>query len=327
MIKIRNLFPRIIGLLLLTLQAGLLAYFLVDHQSTKWLAWIVSDVFIIIVWTMAMLGSTIPMCGLFRGWLVKNPKGNDFTATYVAWLAYAVHFVPQVATIFKVFADELDRDGFLNPNFLKLTLSITPMLFVCLVYSHHKSRESFARKTYVQILVSSVTLDLFDSVEILEYLFDKEFISSSVEISIIVFACINFCLPVLALYELKHNEFRETGQVPAVSFKLLYVLSFLCFVNIPFLVIRAYLWHAFKLDVSILFAKNILAIYFGFAEIHEYYSETMPTTCDSCNETFAKSYVKNHMKTCIAKTEGVESFETDDVTEESSRNGQQKTYL
>lgn len=119
-----------------------------------------------------MLSSSIPMCDLFRGWLVKNPKGNDFTSTYVAWLVYAVHLVPQVATIFKMFADELDKDSFLNPNFLKLTLSITPMLFVCLVHSHHKSRESFARKTYVQILVSSVTLDLFDSVEILEYLFD-----------------------------------------------------------------------------------------------------------------------------------------------------------
>jgi hypothetical protein len=322
MMKVRNLFPRIIALLLLTLQAVLLDYFLVKHQSIKWMAWVVTDVFIIIVWTMAMLGSTIPMCGLLRGLLVKNPKGNDFTATYLAWLAYAVHFIPQVATIFKVFADELDREGFFNPNFLKLTLSITPMLFVCLVYSHHKSRESFARKTYVQILVSTVTLDLFDSIEILEYLFDKEFISSSIETSIILFACINFCLPVLALYELKNNEFRETGQIPAVSFKLLYVLSFLCFVNIPFLVIRVYLWHTFNLDVSILFAKNILGIYFGFTEIYEYYSETRPTRCDSCNETFAKSHVKNHMKTCLVQPE-----ETDEVTNESCSNGQQKTYL
>ena len=327
MMKLRNLCPRIIGLLLLILQAGLLDYFLIKHRSIKWLAWIVTDVFIIIVWTMAMLSSSIPICGLFRGWLIKNPKGNDFTATYVAWLAYAVHFVPQVATIFKVFADELDKEGFLNPNFLKLTLSITPMVFVCLVYSHHKSRESFARKTYVQILVSSVTLDLFDSVEILEYLFDKKFISSSVEIAIILFSSINFCLPVLALYELKHNEFRETGQVPAVSFKLLYVLTFLCFVNIPFLAIRAYLWHAFKLDVSILIAKNILGIYFGFAEIYEYYSETMPTRCDFCNETFAKSHIKNHMKACSSTTDQVETGGSDEITDESSSNRQQKTYL
>ena len=330
MMKLRNLLPRIIALLLLILQAGLLDYFLVKHQDIKWLAWTVTDVFIVIVWTMAMLGSTIPMCGLFRGWLIKNPKGNDFTATYIAWLAYAVHLIPQVATIFKVFADELDKEDFLNPNFLKLTLSITPMLFVCLIYSHHKSRESFARKTFVQILVSSVTLDLFDSVEILEYLFDKKLISSSVETAIIVFSCINFCLPVFALYELKSNEFSETGQVPRVSFKLLYVLSFLCFVNIPFLVIRAYLWHVFKLDVSILIAKNILGIFFGFTEIYEYCSETRPTRCDSCNETFAKSHVKKHMKSCLARSEGrVESGQTDEVVTASEEpdNEQVKTYL
>ena len=334
MIKVRNLLPRIIALVLLTIQVALLDYFLVKHQNAKWLAWVVTGVFVLAVWTMAMLSSTIPMCDLFRGWLVKNPKGNDFTATYVAWLVYAVHLIPQVATIFKMFADQLDKDSFLNPNFLKLTLSITPMLFVCLVHSHHKTRESFARKTYVQILVSSVTLDLFDSVEILEYLFDKEFISSSVEIAIIVFSCINFCLPVLALYELKTNKFRETGQVPAISFKLLYVLSFLCFVNIPFLVIRAYLWHTFKLDVSILIAKNILGIIFGFTEIYEYYTETMPTRCDSCDETFAKSHVKSHIKACIARAEAelresLETCETEDPAsaDESCRNGQQKTYL
>lgn len=328
MIKLRNLLPRIVSLFLLVLQAALLDYFLVTHHSLKWLSWLTTDVFIIIVWTMAMLGSTIPICSLFRGWLVKNPKGNDFTATYIAWLAYAVHFIPQVATIFNTFAHELDREEFFNPNFLKLTLSITPMLFVCLVYSHHKSRESFARKTFVQILVSSITLDLFDSVEMLEYLFDKEFISHPVEILIIVFSCINFCLPVFALYELKNNEFRETGQVPAVSFKLLYVLSFLCFVNIPFLVIRTYLWHAFNLDVSILFAKNILGIYFGLADIYEYCSETRPVRCESCKETFAKGYLKHHMKSCITKINRVECEATDGVTcRDGYFNEQHKTYL
>ena len=334
MIKIRNLLPRIIALILLTLQAGLLDYFLIKHENIKWLAWVVTDAFVLVVWTMAMLSSTIPMCDLFRGWLVKNPKGNDFTATYVAWLVYAACFGPQVAVIFKLLAHELDRDDILDPNFLKLTLSITPMLFVCLVYSHHKFRESFARKTYVQILVSSVTLDLFDSVEILEYLFDKEFISSSVEIAIIVFSCINFCLPVLALYELKNNKFRETGQVPAISFKLLYVLSFLCFVNIPFLVIRAYLWHTFKLDVSILFAKNILGIIFGFTEIYDYYTETMPTKCVSCKGTFAKSHFKKHMKTCITRREqadqaDVQSEEARELNpkNDSYRNDEQTTCL
>ena len=319
MIKVRNLLPRMIALVLLIVQAALLDYFLIKHENIKWLAWVVTDVFVLAVWTMAMLSSTIPMCNLFRGWLVKNPKGNDFTATYVAWLAYAACRGPQIAIIFKLFAHKLDKDDILNPNFLKLTLSITPMLFACLVYSHHKSRESFARKTYIQILVSSVTLDLFDSVEMLEYLFDKEFISSSVEIAIIVFSCINLCLPVLALYELKNNEFRETGQVPTVSFKLLYVLSFLCFVNIPFLVIRAHLWHTFKLDVSILFAKNILEIVFGFTEIYEFYSETMPMKCDGCKGTFAKNHFKNHIKACLTRREHVQTFELEEGEEQSPK--------
>ena len=301
--KLGNLLPRILALFLLVLQGGLLDYFLVKHNSVKWLGWIVTDVFIFVIWLLAMLSSRVPICNLLRGCLVKNQNGNDFTVTYVAWLAYSIHLIPQVGTIFKKFSDDLDKEDFLNPNFLKLTLSITPMLFVCLIYSHHKTKESFARKMYVQMLVGSVTLDLFDSVEMLEYLFDKEKISTSVENAIIIFSCINLSLPVLALYELKNNDFHATGQVPPVSFKLIYVMSFLCLVNVPFLVIRAYLWDVYKLDVSILITKNILGIYFGIAEIFEYYGEARPKQCNECKKTFAKSHIKNHTKNCSVKEE------------------------
>ena len=313
--KLRNLLSRILALFLLVLQAGLLDYFLVKHNNPKWLAWIATDVFIFVIWFLAMLSSRFPVCKLLKGWLVKNPKGNDFTVTYIAWLAYSVHLIPQVGTIFKRFSDKLDKESFLNPNFLKLTLSITPLLFVCLIYSHHKTQESFARKTYVQMLVGSVTLDLFDSVEMLEYLFDKEHISALVENAIIAFSCINFSLPVLALYELKNNAFDETGQVPIVSFKLLYVLSFLCFVNIPFLVIRAYLWDVYKLDVSILITKNILGIYFGIAEIFEYYSEARPTKCAHCNKTFARRHAKFHVGNCSTGQE--ETYELNESDQQS----------
>lgn len=319
MIKIRNLWPRILALTLLALQAGVLDYFLIENLSLKSLAWLITDIFVLFVWILAMLGSTIPICKIFRGWLVKNPKGNDFTSTYVAWVAYVVHFVPQIVIIFKLFTHELESEEFLSPNFLKLTLSITPMLFILLVYSHHKSRASFVRKTFVQVLVSSVTLNLFDSVEILEYLFDKEHISFSMGNAIISFSCINFSLPVLALYELKHNEFYETGQVPAVSFKLMYVLSFLFFVDVPFLVIRVYLWYAFHLDVSILFAKNIVGIFLGFVEVYEYCTDTRPIRCKKCKATFARGYYKNHINSCGFELRRTAKTSIEHIPEETGR--------
>jgi len=70
------------------------------------------------------------------------------------------------------------------------------------------------------------------------------------------------------------------------------------FVNVPFLVLRLILWHGHKLDVSVLLAKNALAIVMGIIEIMEFFGEQRPRKCEVCSKTFAKVFFKSHLKTC-----------------------------
>ena len=179
-----------------------------------------------------------------------------------------------------------------------MDLCLTPVIFLFFVFAHYDARPNTRRKLYLEKLLSMVTLDLFDSVEMLENLFDKEKIPPVIENVILVFAAINFCLPTLALYELKHNKFRDSGEVSPVSFKLLYICIFLLFVNIPFLVIRLVLWHKYSFHISVLLAKNGLGVGLGVLEIVEFIGEQRPKKCSKCSKTFVKEVYKSHHKSC-----------------------------
>ncbi|KAJ7394736.1 hypothetical protein OS493_000565 [Desmophyllum pertusum] len=131
---------------------------------------------------------------------------------------------------------------------LKMNLCLTPMLFLFLIYAHHDAKSHSRRKYYLEKMTAAVTLDLFDSVEMMEYLFDKDKISIELENSILVFSCINIFLPTFALFELKFNKFHDSGEISPISFKFIYICSFMFFVNVPFLVLRLILWHGYHLQ-------------------------------------------------------------------------------
>ena len=181
---------------------------------------------------------------------------------------------------------------------LKMNLCLTPMLFLFLIYAHHDAKSHSRRKYYLEKMTAAVTLDLFDSVEMLEYLFDKDKITIELENAILAFSCMNIFLPTFALFELKYNKFHESGEISPISFKFIYICSFMFFVNVPFLVLRLILWHGYQLDVSVLLAKNALAIVMGIIEIMEFFGEQRPRRCKVCSKTFAKVFFKSHLKTC-----------------------------
>ena len=241
---------------------------------------------------------------------------DEIKFAYLAWIVYAVHLVPQLATLFKRKVSLLDeKQHIFGPNTLKMNLCLTPMLFLFLIYAHHDAKSHSRRKYYLEKMTAAVTLDLFDSVEMLEYLFDKNKITIGLENAILAFSCMNIFLPTFALFELKYNKFHDSGEISPISFKFIYICSFMFFVNVPFLVLRLILWHGHQLDVSVLLAKNALAIVMGIIEIMEFFGEQRPRKCEVCSKTFAKVFFKSHLKTC--SPEG--NFEM--IAQEETRNG------
>lgn len=203
--------------------------------------------------------------------LTQN-KDDEIKFAFVAWIVYTVHLVPQIATLFKMKTRVFDDENLaFGGNTLKMNLCLTPMLFLFLIYAHHDAKSHSRRKYYLEKITAAVTLDLFDSVEMLEYLFERGSLPTEVETAILVFSCMNIFLPTFALFELKYNKFHDSGEVSPISFRFIYIFSFMFFVNVPFFVLRMILWHKYHLDISVLLAKNALAITLGVLEIFEFY--------------------------------------------------------
>ena len=292
----RRLAARIFAIGLLILQGVILDYYLIVEESSWWFAWIVTDVIILFTWVFTMW---ISQRSSRRKFAKPNESMDGIKFAYLAWIVYAAHLVPQVATLFKRKASLLEEKRHIfGPNMLKMNLCLTPMLFLFLIYAHHDAKSHSRRKYYLEKMTAAVTLDLFDSVEMLEYLFDKDKITIELENAILAFSCMNIFLPTFALFELKYNKFHESGEISPISFKFIYICSFMFFVNVPFLVLRLILWHGYQLDVSVLLAKNALAIVMGIIEIMEFFGEQRPRRCKICSKTFAKVFFKSHLKTC-----------------------------
>ncbi|KAJ7363519.1 hypothetical protein OS493_009674 [Desmophyllum pertusum] len=290
----RRAVARIFSVSLLVLQGVILDYYLIVQESSSWwFAWIITDAVVLFAWVFTMWMSHRKSRSL-----ATTATKDEIKFAYLAWIVYAVHLVPQVATLFKLKAPVLDERLIFGPNMLKMNLCLTPMLFLFLVYAHHDAKSHSRRKYYLEKMTAAVTLDLFDSVEMMEYLFDKDKITLELENAILAFSCMNIFLPTFALFELRFNKFHDSGEISPVSFKFIYICSFMFFVNVPFLVLRLILWHGHHLDISVLLAKNALAIVMGMIEIFEFIGEQRPRRCESCSRTFAKAFFKSHVKTC-----------------------------
>ena len=302
----RRVFARVLAVTFLVLQGVILNYYLIVGESSQWwFAWTITDVTVIFAWVFIMWMSQR------KSQRIEATAKDEIKLAYIVWIVYAVHLVPKVATLFKLKAPVRDDKNIVfGPNLLKMNLCLTPMLFLFLIYSHHEVKSCSQRKYYLEKMTAAVTLDLFDSVEMLEYLFDKKKIPVEIENAILSFSCMNTFLPTFALFELKFNKFLDNGEVSPISFKFIYICSFMFFVNVPFLVLRLVLWHGYHLDVSVLLAKNALAIIMGIIEILEFFGEQRPRRCEACSRTFANEYFKEHRKICDHTLEMINCEET-----------------
>lgn len=313
---------KLLCIALLLLQGGVLDYYLISKGSSSYLGFIATDVIVISIWVVIVFIANahcnvwmklrLPQCPKLKlMWrkrrnfdqvdaLHRREYPDELPYAFIAWFAYAaVTLVPEVAVIFKNYADQLEDVKILHQNVLKIALCITPALFLLLVNSHHSANPQSSRKWYVDKLTGGVTLDLMDSIDFLEILFLDDFklnLPEVLENAIIAFACINFFLPTLALLELSINKFD--GQVRPVSCQVLYSMSYIFLVNIPFFIIRMVLWLVYNQDVSVFIAKNLIMTFIYAMDIKESLGPSKPKKCPTCNKLFLPLYLDKHTAEC-----------------------------
>ncbi|GIX86238.1 hypothetical protein CEXT_725251 [Caerostris extrusa] len=129
------------------------------------------------------------------------------------------------------------------------------------VKTHNNAEPHSDHQAYIYFLITSTVFEIFDSVTFLGILFPSQtriILTYPLENSVLVLSCVNFILPTMTLYKLSLSEFGK--QPRSLGLQLLYKCLHLGLVNIPYFVIRVYLWSLYDHDVTLFLLKNILAV-------------------------------------------------------------------
>ncbi|XP_070558296.1 transmembrane protein 121B-like [Ptychodera flava] len=327
----------VISILVLIAQGAILDYYLISNNpgNKAHYAWIVCDVVALVIWLYTLIrsyihlrqrqnetqtdGKVVSKVQRSAG-LVKSVLGDELRFIYICWLVYACCLVPRVAYIFKTIANYLKEEAFWGPNTLKITVSLAAVLFLFLVYTHHDKEPNTTRIHYLSFLTGTVTFNILDSCQMLDMLFITEteiLLTYQLENTILAFACVNFFLPVLALIELRQTS--ERGKTTTKWYKFIYCLCHIFLTNLPYFIIRSYLWHGRNSGVSTYLTKNVIML---VLDIHEFFSNLgsfRVKICKLCKSSFFHDKFIDDLKICddckVSPSDDDDGHDTDDKNE------------
>jgi hypothetical protein len=117
-------------------------------------------------------------------------------------------------------------------------------------------------------------LDLFDGIEMLEVILlqhqtGPEFfkLSEATAACIIIFACLNFVVSPLALIQHKLTGNREGDVKTRKNTTVVKAGIQIGLINVPFLILRSFIWAEHHYESSVFLTKNIISIVIASLEI------------------------------------------------------------
>ena len=188
---------------------------------------------------------------------------------YVWYLYITCALIPNIAIIFIVVGDSLDKNKFLGPNALKMVLCITPLLLLLLLHSADDLDDNDKHKELVSKLSYQMAIDLFDVVEMIDIVLEEiehdYGIPRGFGTTMVVFA--SFSL-LFSIWQLAENKLAggEAEIRPRTAFWR-NVVEIIC--NLVFLIFRAVVFFEYGKDESIFIAKNGIGIIFCGLEIRQ----------------------------------------------------------
>ena len=233
--------------LLVTQNFMLAAYPATYKDDSSWYAVAASQALSVTIWLALVLSSAAKLQRLF----------------YI-WGLYIVGLVISIAIVFGFVGDILDKKRFLGPNVLKTVLCITPLLLLLLL---NTAKDSNKYKEVVSKLCFYMTVDLFDSVEMLDIVLDEKEhnygIPKEFGAGMIALACISL---LLSPWQMAENNLKE--EKPRKCTAILRNIAEIVF-DVVFLAIRLVIVFKYKKDESIFIAKNGIGIILASFEIHD----------------------------------------------------------
>ncbi|CAL1271523.1 unnamed protein product [Larinioides sclopetarius] len=263
-------------LLIIVLQGSILDYYLILHNggNAAWYFWFLADFLILIAFMAAAVIS-------YRHYQKKGRERKTESSAkessssvksflqpgslplvYTVWFFYSSLLTAKVVLLFKLdVAQSLDADSAFGPQLLKVIIASAAVVFLLLVETHNNAEPHSDHQAYIYYLITSTVFEIFDSVTFLGILFPTQsriVLTYPLENAVLVLSCVNFILPTMTLYKLSLSEFGKKSR--SLGLQLLYKCLHLGLVNIPYFVIRVYLWSLYDHDVTLFLLKNILAV-------------------------------------------------------------------
>ncbi|XP_059143083.1 uncharacterized protein LOC131930559 [Physella acuta] len=283
----------VICIALFLAQAGALDFYLVNHLSIDYLAWLVAD----------FINLVLLVTSTFRPTLKIPPKGGNghhrtFSISWFTWLSISINASVKIVLIIHKNAMELEKDpSFFGPNTFKTAVALGSCIFLLLLITQHDAPRRSAEWKYIDDLTDTVVFDILDTVDILDVFFncdDRDSLWDGLEEIILAQSVLNLVLPTVPLVTLCCTGFGKTR----ISKHLVYIhrLLVVLVVNVPNLVTRFVLWHGVSVGISPFVLKNIILICLALSEFYEQRKEELKDAKNKKN----KSQIKcNHIGTQI----------------------------
>nr|XP_012558063.2 uncharacterized protein LOC105845170 [Hydra vulgaris] len=294
------------SILILCFQGLMLNNYLsLIHNNLTWWVWCISDVLVISIWMFVLFYMHKKYKAIIYNVNYKHHSMsyNEIKYIFIMWFSYVFVLCPRIIIIFIKDVHTLNEKKLFGPNFLKISLACTPLIFLFMIFGYHGAEINSKRQLYISSISSSVALDLFDSMDLLELLFDPRSVPHHILIATLIFACINFTLPTLAFYDLHVKQFK--GRVTGFSFKMFYSCVIIFLVNLPNLILRIVLWFSHRSEISVLIMKNVMYIVLAINTIIEHYFMEPPKKCLNCKNFYEEPFFNEHCLGCCIKNDNL----------------------
>ncbi|XP_055351519.1 uncharacterized protein LOC129597854 [Paramacrobiotus metropolitanus] len=185
---------------------------------------------------------------------------------YISWAIYSSILIGKMLVILLRHGQQLDVKLLFKSNMLELAFVSTACVFAFVVLGHKQiPRGQEQQRAVISYLTGRVLMDIIDSVELLNFLYDdghaeQPKMQPAVKYAILLFVSIQIFLPTIGLFQLSGTNFAHDR--PRKIWKMIHQMLNLFLENIPFLTIRIYLWsmNQFTESTFVFIVKNVFEI-------------------------------------------------------------------
>lgn len=232
-----------------------------SSRGYEWLALVAVDVICIGLFVAAAITS---LNSFYRkrknGRLIGN---GELPLGYIAWGFYSIQLALRLTVIFESnLVTTLRRTWFFGPSTMKTAFALTAVIFVQLILMHHDAPHSSCRHEYVNDIALSTSLDILDSVSVLNVMFNptdpESKAGSPLHIAVLSVACINIFLPTIPLFILSRDHFGK--HTISIWFQISYRLARIMFSDIAMFVVRIMIVSTQDTVISVFAIKNLISL-------------------------------------------------------------------